>query len=280
MSGLKIIRIRCNVSLNEIAEILGVSRQAVSIWEKGEKIVPEKRRKQLSDFLGVDEIFFGEISEEQKMQIAEKAMFRHKYNGKDIFKFKPEDGVDDLDKVMLYFKGDANISLDESYESAKRMKKETLDRIREFIHKNKGEDMESEVMRITNYTKIYNTFSDLLDTIDQQERYLKVPYRFEIIDVLDAMSVAFGLLDEEKVKEYHKSEQFVGMDSEWILELSALIKKHWGGIRDYHVNHMKEFRNRNKKSYAENLLPGVAVQIEQAEEKARKCIEEYNVYCE
>ena len=269
MSGLKIIRIRCNLSLNEIAEILGVSRQAVSSWENGEKTVPPERRKQLSEFFGVDESFFGNVSEEQKMKITEKAMSCHKFNGKDIFKFKPEDGVDDVSKVMMYFNGDISVSLDESYESAKRMKKETVNRIGDFIHRNKGEHMESEIMRITNYTKIYNVFSDLLDTIDRQKSYLKVPYRFEIIDVLDAMRVAFGLLDEETVKEYHKSEYFVGQDSEWILELASLIDKHWSGIRDYHIDHIKSFKSRNKQTLSENTiesqLPSVAVQIKQAE---------------
>lgn len=43
MNGLKYIRTRCNLSLNELADILGVSRQALSMWET------EKRRFHRND---------------------------------------------------------------------------------------------------------------------------------------------------------------------------------------------------------------------------------------
>lgn len=267
MNGLKIIRIRCNLSINDIADILGVSRQLVSAWENGKKSIPEKRSIQLSDFFGIDKNLFGEINEEQKTYIVEKAMFGHKYHGKEIFKFKPEDGVDDISKVMVYFRGDSEVSLSDAYDAAKRVKENTVDRIDGFIHKNKGEHMESEIMRITNYTKIYGEFTDLLESIDEQKTHLKVPYRFEIIDALDAMRLAFGLLDEEKVKGYHKSEYKVGMDSEYILELAAMIKNHWTQMNNYHENYRKKLRpekNNNKP------LPGVEVQIEQMEEKQRQ----------
>ncbi len=270
MNGLKIIRTRCNLSINEIADVLGVSRQLISAWENGRKIVSEKRRKQLSDFFGIEETLFGEINEEQKTYIIEKAMFKHKYHSKDIFKFKPKDDVDDISKVMVYFRGETEISLSDTYDAAKRVKEDTVNRIDNFIHKNKNEDMESEIMRITNYTKIYGEFSDLLESIDEQKHYLKVPYRFEIIDILDAMRLAFGLLDEEKVKGYRKSEHRVGMDSEYILELAAMIKKHWMQIKDYHENYRKNLRKHTPEKNNDKPLPSVAVQIEQMEEKQRQ----------
>ena len=37
MNGLRFIRTQCNLSLNDIATVLGVSRQMVSSWENGKK---------------------------------------------------------------------------------------------------------------------------------------------------------------------------------------------------------------------------------------------------
>ncbi len=270
MNGLKFIRIRCNLSVSEIADILGVSRQLVSAWENGRKNISEKRRKQLSEYLGIDESFFGEIDEKQKTHIVEKAMFKHNYHGKEIFKFKPEEGVDDISKIMVYFKDETEISLSDAYDAAERIKENTVDRIDNFIHKNKGEHMESEIMRITNYTKIYGEFTDLLESIDEQKLYLKVPYRFEIIDVLDAMRVAFGLIDEETVRGYHESEYRVGMDREYIFELAAMIKNHWMQMNNYHEEHRKRMRKHVADKVNGNSLPSVDIQIEQMEEKHRK----------
>jgi len=64
MNGLKFIRTRCNMSLNELADILDVSRQQVSAWENGVKTISQKRLRQLSEYFGVDEKFFLDISED------------------------------------------------------------------------------------------------------------------------------------------------------------------------------------------------------------------------
>ena len=89
MNGLKYIRIRCNLSLNELADMIGVTRQALSSWENGKKDIPEQRCEQLAEFFGIDKEYFGEISEEKKQYLLEKAMFRYDENGKETYRFKP-----------------------------------------------------------------------------------------------------------------------------------------------------------------------------------------------
>ena len=37
MNGLTYIRTRCNISQSELADILQVSKQAISMWENGKK---------------------------------------------------------------------------------------------------------------------------------------------------------------------------------------------------------------------------------------------------
>ena len=75
MNGLKYIRTRCNLSLSELADMIGVSRQALSSWENGRKDIPEQRVEQLAEFFGVNREFLGEISDEMKMNSSIKQCF-------------------------------------------------------------------------------------------------------------------------------------------------------------------------------------------------------------
>lgn len=75
MNGLKYIRIRCNLSLSELAEMIGVTRQALSSWKNERKEIPPRRKKELSDFFGIDEAYFGEILQEEKKRLIEKAIW-------------------------------------------------------------------------------------------------------------------------------------------------------------------------------------------------------------
>lgn len=268
MNGLKIIRTKCNFTIGEIAEILNVSRQLVSAWENSRKEISAKRLRQLSEFFGIDECFFGEITEEQKQQLDEKAMFLFRYHDKDIFKYKPDETVKDISRVMVYFRNNEETSLSEEYNKLKKQQEDTIERIDSFIGKKLGH-MESEMMRITNYTKIYGDFAGLIESIDEQKPHLKVPYRFEIIDVLDAMRLAFGLLDEETVSGYRKSEYFVGRDNDHIFKLAEAIRNHWLPIEDYHEKLRANF-GKNLPPKNNNPLPSVEVQIEQMEEKQRQ----------
>ena len=268
MNGFKIIRTKCNLTIGEIADILNVSRQLVSAWENSRKEISAKRLRQLSEFFGIDECFFGEITEEQKQQLDEKAMFLFRYHDKDIFKYKPDETVKDISRVMVYFRKNDKTSLSEEYNKLKKQQEDTIERIDMFIGEKLGH-MESEMMRITNYTKIYGDFAGLIESIDEQKPHLKVPYRFEIIDVLDAIRLAFGLLEEETVSGYHKSEYFVGRDSDHIFKLAEIIRNHWTPIKDYHENLRASF-GKNRPPKNNNPLPSVDVQIEQMEEKQRQ----------
>ena len=89
MNGLTYIRTRCNISQSELADILQVSKQAISMWENGKKEIPTGRRAELARFFGIGEEFFGEISEEQKEAILRRAMFRHDVGGREAYRFRP-----------------------------------------------------------------------------------------------------------------------------------------------------------------------------------------------
>ncbi len=46
MNGLKYIRTKCNYSQRALAEVMGVSRQAINMWENSKKL-PSKERKEI-----------------------------------------------------------------------------------------------------------------------------------------------------------------------------------------------------------------------------------------
>ncbi len=72
MNGFKYIREKVmKMSLNELAEALGLSKQAVYSWEIGRKKIPEKRLKQLVDISGIPEKYFviQEVTEKDELII-------------------------------------------------------------------------------------------------------------------------------------------------------------------------------------------------------------------
>ena len=72
MNGFKYIREKVmEMSLNELAEVLGLSKQAVYSWENGKKKIPEKRLKQLTDISGIPEKYFliQEVTEKDELII-------------------------------------------------------------------------------------------------------------------------------------------------------------------------------------------------------------------
>ncbi len=120
MNGLRYIRTRCNLSLSELADIIGVTRQALSAWENRKKEISEQRCEQLATFLGIDKKYFGEISEDEQKYLLEKAMFRYDDNGKETYRYKPQENLTNLVGVPICFIGDLGVSLDEQYVYAQR----------------------------------------------------------------------------------------------------------------------------------------------------------------
>lgn len=92
MNGLTYIRIRCNVSQSFLAQKLGVTRQAINLWENRTTPPPAKRLKQLTEFFGIDEKYFGEISEEQQHEIDAIPAYRHEENGHTYYCYVEREG--------------------------------------------------------------------------------------------------------------------------------------------------------------------------------------------
>lgn len=70
----------------------GVTRQAINLWENRTTPPPAKRLKQLTEFFGIDEKYFGEISEEQQHEIDAIPAYRHEENGHTYYCYVEHEG--------------------------------------------------------------------------------------------------------------------------------------------------------------------------------------------
>ena len=89
MNGLSFIRRRCNLSQGQLAEKLGVTRQAINLWENRREPLPEARKEQLSQFFGLEPELFDEINQEQKDALLHRPCFMYRdEDGHDYFLFR------------------------------------------------------------------------------------------------------------------------------------------------------------------------------------------------
>ena len=280
MNGLKFIRNRCNLSLNDLAGTLGVSRQALSNWEMGKKPIPPHRQKQLSEFFGISEEYFGDITEEKRKELLEKAMFRNIENGKEYYRYKPRD-KDNLDGEKICFLGDSEQTLDEIYISCQKEKQALMAQINEImLYYNKGTTLNDRIAALNRGQKIYGAVTDLMNEMPKQSLIHRMAHFSEIKHILNAMLLAYGLITEDELEtEYAHSSGTVYDGMDWIRELSVNFREHRQKIFDDLNESDRKFREnqknkRNSESESEKQL-SVEEQIRQAEEQNRTFWQEH-----
>ena len=282
MNGLKYIRTRCNLSLNELADAIGVTRQALSSWEVGRKPIPSQRLEQLSNFFGIDTDYFGDITEEKKKYLLEKAMFHYVENGKETYRYKPQN-TSSLKDTHICFLGDDNISLDEKYVAAQKKKQAILDKADEIIrYYDKGGNIHSQLININRGCTIYGGINRLMDEMPQKAIICRMSYFYEINNVINALLLAYGLKSKEDIIQenlpYKDSSLYDGTD--WIFSLSEQLQKRWRDISAELANTDANFKAyRQAQLEAEKLTPPasptVTEQIQNFEEENRKFWEEH-----
>lgn len=225
MNGLQYIRIRCNLSLSELAEQMGVTRQAVSSWENGKKDIPKQRKKDLATYFGIDEKYIGQISEEDKEVLLDKAMFRLDIDGKEKYTYKPDPLKPD---APICFLGEMSETLDESFNKAKQRKKELIDEIDSLIDGGKASCLVEHIGEINRGCKTFEIMTTLLKQVPLQGRFMQVPFRLEMQNVFDAMLIAYAGKDKDELREYLKQDGINEyQDYEFIMQLADIISIHW-----------------------------------------------------
>ena len=271
MNGLKYIRTRCNISSSELANILGVTRQALSSWENEKKEVPEQRLNELSEYFGLEKKFFGELTECDIEYIRGKAMFRYDVNGKEAYRFRPEHDYSSYECEGIYFAGEREISLDEELLLAKKRKQETIEKIEDIIKWSDSPYRIDQINLTHRNCDIYGMINDLMERLRATENPLKVPFFYELRNVWKAMLLAYGLIDKTEL-EYRGSRESCDEDGEWIIELSNILRQHWDDERTFQLEAdrvRKERRalDKNKRNnVSEKPHLTVAEQIRDAED--------------
>ena len=281
MNGLKYIRNRCNLSLNDLSDYLGITRQALSAWETGKKPIPPSRQKQLSEFFGIEADFFGDITEEKKKILLEKAMFRYIEDGKEYYKYKPKT-ADTLNGESIWFLGDTGQTLDEIYLSRQRQKQELLSQIEEVMrYYGKGKTLQDRITALNRGCDIYGSVTTLMNEMPKQNLTHRMAYFVEVKHVLNALLLANDLITEEKLaNEYASYKDTIYDGMAWVKELSEILRSHRQTIFDDLDETIRKFREkqrtqkRNEEETSNEPTP-VKELIRQAEEQNRSFREEH-----
>ncbi len=185
MNRLKECRSTAGLTLEELAKLLGVTRQAINGWEKGSRKIPDDRKPKLAEIFGVDEAAFDEQQENMPDDID---YYLDKGIRIEKIKLKPVDPNKSIYKRMSIY-SDYIKTLDEKKFKQKEIEKR--------IHKNISGINKSlvteQIDQIDMAVKLYGHFNqivEMLDTIDPDE---KNKYICRIMEFLYAIEAAMGV---------------------------------------------------------------------------------------
>ncbi len=225
MNGLTYIRRQCNLSLSELADTLGVSRQAISSWENGRKSIPEKRKKQLAEFFGVDEKFFGDIGDEEKIELLKKAMYRWDGIGKEALLYRDTlpTSPDGKKLKKIHFSKDRTYTLDEEFADARKRRNLLVEKIGVSIDWSDKTDLKimDYIVAINRGCALYGTAYDLAEGMKQEKPGLRMPFYYEVMTVLGAMQMALLGKSKSDLSLYDED------DIKWMNSLATEIADHW-----------------------------------------------------
>lgn len=231
MNGLKFIRTQCNLSLNNVAQALNVSRQIISAWENGKKDIPNERKEQLSDYFGIDAQYFDEIDEIQKKKILGTAMYRWNHNGDEFFLFRPDE------KSQMFLKGlctyepeERKILLSDELKAKKQLQKEIVKRINQQIEGQLWYNLNDQITSINRGTKYYECCADTYEFIYDQPSSHKMSYYYRALEVVDALLLAFSgemVESADDVFQYFATEDYTyRIDTNFVQKCADMIKEH------------------------------------------------------
>ena len=227
MNGLKLIRAKCNVSLSQLADILDVSRQQVSAWENGRKMIPEKRLKQLSEYFGIDAKYFSEISEEDKDFIESKDLYRRCDSEKECYCFFKQAEIKGQFNGPYSFP-DFKESLDQELIQAKKRKKESLKNIENVMdYFGKSSKIGEKIAAINRGCKVYDALTIYMNRMPDQAPGTTMAYYYMDRNVLFSLLLSQDLMTREEVeKEFERGVELTPTeDISWICEQAEAFKQ-------------------------------------------------------
>ena len=254
MNGLKYIRTRCNYSQRALAEKLGVSRQAVNMWENSKKIMSEQHREAVCELLGIDNPeFLNELTPEMYNKISGMPIFRLPTSEGNSERFSlrqlNQDG-----RGMCFLKPKLSpISLDDEL-TLKRMELKTIfESILDFTLENKTKNSYDNLHLLNMALKIFGDTFDLW-----KEARIKFPefvmvYVHTIFSILEATSISFGLIEKADLLDKEPLTMIPELYDyrNFSIELAEFITQHLDTICDKiqskRENPHENYRRRKKK---------------------------------
>ena len=191
MNGMKFIRSYLYISSESLAEMLGVSRSLVSMWENGKKPIPEGRKEKIAEIFGVPKDELDELTEEKQLEIMKRDIY---YNLEgDYYSFSPEYGT--LRNASMSTSG----SLDEAdqFHAEAEFRKE-LNEYYAAVRRDCTSSVsvvgsKQELLENISRLEMYKSFTELMYTkypgFRLNQRFLEI--------VLITVRHAFGISDEE-----------------------------------------------------------------------------------
>ncbi len=235
MNGLKYIRTRCNYSQRALAEVLGVSRQAVNMWENSKKIPSKERKEDLCLIFGIDNPeYLGELTDELQQELKELPIYKVPFDGdSERFAFKPiksEDLRYKCKHLMIYC--DEQLSLDEQCTLKRSDLKMLLDDINNYAIEGNTKNSFNNLSGMNRALQIFGRTLDAAQEARNKHPEYVMVYFHTILAILDAMNISFGTVDENDVL----NQNIIEESKKWYdyrafsVELSKFITNHIDSI--------------------------------------------------
>lgn len=227
MNGLQFIRNKSNMSLEDLANQLKISKQAISSWENNRKEIPEKRKKQLAQFFRIDTKYLKELSDSELEELSKKAMVKRDVNGKEVYLYYDELKDDQLHGLIYFFDKD-EVSPSQEYRAALQIKKEYLNRVEKFIDGPHAEDLMEKAFFIKRGCKWLDYAIRINECANNYKSSEKVAAKYEMINMLIALEIFFGNRDISEFLENEGSDKkYIGTDTCLIKKILDVLKVDW-----------------------------------------------------
>ncbi len=185
MNGLKAAREQCKMTIQEVADKLGVSKQIVSAWEKGKKVIPDARKKQLSELFGIPESRLGEISEEEVKEL------EHIASGTIVEVDKTNDEAF-RERMMLYTSKAYQASVYAKISQEKDEQKAIEKKIHKHFECSDASPIKNQLSHIERANKLYGSFDNVVELLYKSDAKERSLYFGRIAEFLYAMELELG----------------------------------------------------------------------------------------
>ncbi len=206
MNGLRAVRKQCDMTIQELADKICVSKQIVSAWENGVKEIPESRKKQLSQLFGIDSKYFGEVDEGTANDLAFKATERMKPSSVD-HNYEKEGGVEQQAESAGFRKDELrNRNIYDAFVKSKELQKGVENEIHGNFVPRRDCSIRDYMNVVKRTTTLYKGFNEVIYSLnkitDWKESSIAL---YRILETLNAMVTEMGGIPDRVVDEVDQS---------------------------------------------------------------------------